>query len=92
MTRCDCWEPTHCPAEGTHYLIAPDGEYCPGGPVCEAHANAICTELRAGGEGNWIAEPAVVINGVALHRRSVPPHATDAAERAADAATPTEES
>ena len=51
--QCDCWNPVRCKNRGAYNLITPQGEYCPGGPVCKDHAVRIITEYRTKIAEQW---------------------------------------
>src|SRR5690606_22848560 len=61
--RCSSWpegyEGGQCPDMATVYLIAPDGEPCPGGCYCRTHGERIVTEYREKLGEEWRLVPIV---------------------------------
>lgn len=69
MDRCDHWTPTRCNERGTHWLYAPDGKLCPGGPLCERHGREIVEEYREKLGEPWTLERGYVCSGIVFTRQ-----------------------
>lgn len=51
------WSAAHCPEEATVWLITPAGTRCPGGHLCQRHADEPIAEYAAKLGQQWTAEP-----------------------------------